>query len=128
MEQNGDRSRTTFAANLITPRSIVIFLAGFALALFLARTLPDVGLFHPEGRIVTLDTVITGSNAPEAGGLHAIATEGNKSFGVTDAVWDGFLLDQVMERAPGPMNIPARIVYVVPDEGPETVIRIEQPD
>lgn len=119
--------RRSFAADLVTPRTVLIFAAGFLVALLLARVLPDAGLFHPEGRVVTLDTVITGSTAPEAGGITAIGTQENKSFGVTDDVWDPELLVLVKERAPGPMSIRARIVYVIPQEGAETVVSIRAP-
>lgn len=126
--QNGPSGpQMRFAARLITPRTLMIFAAGFGLALLLARILPDSSLFHPEGRVITVDTIITGTNDPGFGQITAIGVATNQSFSVHDGVWDGTLLDQVKEKAPGPMRIAARITYVVPREGSVSVVAIRQP-
>jgi len=119
-----------FVANLFTLRTLLIFAAGFALALLLARTLPGASLFHPEARLYTKDIVITALNGPSVADIRGIATETGEGFGGDAEVWDADLLDQAVGLAQ-PTNsfrLPARITYVVPSVGPVTTLRIEPRD
>ena len=131
MTANG-APRQRFAANLLSVRTLAIFAAGFLLALFLARTLPDAGLFHPEGRIVTKDIVITALNGigPSPADVQGIATSEGQGFAGSSEVWDGDLLSEAIAMAQVSNNfrLDARIIYVIPPEGAVTTIRIERRD
>ena len=114
--------KTPFRANLLSLRTLLIFASGFLLALLLARTLPETGLFHPEGRIITKDIVITalnGFNPDSVAFVHGIASDVG-SFAADSDVWDGDLLQQAFEMAKQTDNnfrLDARIRYVIPNEG-----------
>ena len=116
MEANTEGSRRAFAAALVTPRTALIFAAGFLLALLLARTIPSASLFHPEGQIIEKDVVITALNPtsipPEF--VEAIVTDEGESFDAPESVWDDELLREAKEVGFGnEMSIEAHIVYVV---------------
>ncbi|MEX2554025.1 MAG: hypothetical protein WEB06_00135 [Actinomycetota bacterium] len=131
MEDRTGRTRTAFVANLISPRTVLIFMAGFLLALLSARMLPSAELFHPEGRIHTKDIVITLLNGQTLGELRGIATEEGESFGGRPEVWDGDLLQEAfahLDSGDYPLALPARITYVVPREGIWATIRIGRRD
>jgi hypothetical protein len=117
--------RRSFAANLVTPRTVLIFAAGFLVALFLARVLPDAGLFHPEGRVVTVDTVIT-SSMETSRDVAAIVTEDGKTFEVPLDMLS--VLGSDPFPTTGAMRQPARITYVVPREGSIEVVLIRPPE
>ena len=111
-----------FRANLLSLRTILLLAAGFLLALFLARTLPESGLFHPEGRIITKNIVITAINgfSPESiADIRGIASDAGSFGGDTDT-WDGDLLRRAHQMAIQTNNnfrLEARIRYVIPREG-----------
>lgn len=127
MADEARTSPTAFTAKLASPRTALIFAAGFLLSLFLARALPDVGLFHPEGRIRTIDVKITIASVTDDLNL-SIGTDSGKGFGTLSEMWDGILLQEVKRLAGNPMSVPARITYVIPKEGPELPLFIRSPE
>lgn len=132
MDRDGP-PRQRFVADLLSVRTLVILAAGFALALLLGRTLPGVGLFHPEGRIVTRNVVITALNGigPSPADVNGFAISTGESFGGTSEVWDGDLLNEAISLAQQgnfDFRLDATITYVIPAEGAVATIRIERRD
>lgn len=127
MEGSSERSRTRFVAQLITPRTIAIFAAGFLLALLLARLLPGTEVFHPVVQVRTIDTLITIASVEDDLNL-SIGTEAGIGFGTISAMWDGTLLEEVKRLAGDPMSVPARITYVIPNEGAVVPVFIRAPE
>jgi hypothetical protein len=132
MEPHEGAERSAFRARLFSVRTLLIFAAGFALALFLGRSMPGVGLFHPEGRIITKDIVITAFNGYDGRSLasiQGIATKDGEGFGGGSEVWDGDLLNEAVAMFDATGNwhfaLEARITYVIPRV---TTIRIERRD
>ena len=126
-----DSPRTPFRANLFTLRTLFIFAAGFALALFLARTLPGTSLFHPEVQLHQKDIEIALLNGQTVASIRGLATSEGESFAGSSEVWDGILLNEAIrqyELRGNNLSIPARITYVVPREGPVELIRVEPRD
>jgi hypothetical protein len=123
--------KTSFRANLFTLRTLLIFAAGFALALLLARALPSAELFHPEVQLHEKDVVITLLNGQTVASIRGIATTEGETFAGSAEVWDGELLNDAIrqyESRGNNLSIPARITYVVPREGPVELIRVERRD
>jgi len=110
--------------NLLTLRTLLIFAAGFALALLLARTLPGAAVFHPEGQMFKKDAFVTYAGQSQPGeSLQIQTTVGG--FVVPPAVGVNGVEEQIRARAPGGMHIPVVITYVVPKEGTVSAVHIE---
>ena len=125
MEPNTKGSRRAFAADLVTPRTALIFVAGFLLALVLARMIPSASLFHPEGQIIEKDIVITGLNptAIPPQFVEAIVTDEGEGLDAPESVWDAELLRQAKEQGFGrPISLEAHIVYVVSPHAYRTLL------
>jgi len=122
---DGGGAKTEFRANLLSFRTLFIFVAGFALALLLARTLPGTELFHPEGQMFKKDAFITGAGPQNnIGGFQLSTTVGG--FDVpSSAVFANGVFEQVRDRAPGSMRIAVTITYVEPKAGYTSAVLIE---
>jgi hypothetical protein len=130
MEPTDGGGRREFRANLISVRTFLIFVAGFTLALLLARLLPGATQFHPEAQLHKKDIVIALLNGQTVADIRGIATSEGESFAGSSEVWDGELLNEAVAQASQDLrlSIPATITYVVPREGPVETIRIERRD
>jgi hypothetical protein len=117
--------RQRFVANLLSVRSVLIFAAGFIMALLLARTMPGTELFHPEGQMFRRDAVITGAGPQNnIGGFQLTTSIGG--FDVpSSAVFVNGVFEQVKDKAPGQMQIPVIITYVLPKAGYQSAALIE---
>jgi hypothetical protein len=117
--------RQRFVANLLSVRSVLIFAAGFIMALLLARTMPGTELFHPEGQMFRRDAVITGAGPQNnIGGFQLTTSIGG--FDVpSSAVFVNGVFEQVKDKAPGQMQIPVIITYVLPKAGYQSAVLIE---
>jgi hypothetical protein len=121
--------KASFRANLVSLRTLLIFAAGFALALLLARVLPSAELFHPEAQVHEKDVVIALINGSTVASIRGLATSEGEGFAGGSEVWDGDLLNEVIQEyglRGNNLSIPARITYVVPREGPVELIRVER--
>ena len=107
-------------------RTLLIFAAGFALALLLARTLPGATLFHPEGQMFKKDAFVTYAGESQPGVLNIQTTVGG--FVLPPGVGVNGVEEQIRARAPGGMHIPVVITYVVPREGTTSAVLIEPRD
>jgi hypothetical protein len=117
-----------FIANLLTLRTLMIFVAGFALALFLSRTLPGATVFHPEGQVLRKDIVIIALNGTSVGIVQGLVTEKHVEFVGQSGVWDRELLNRAVELADQGnfrFALPARITYVLTPGGSPQAIRVE---
>jgi hypothetical protein len=116
--------RTAVRANLFSLRTLLIFAAGFALALLLARTLPGAGLFHPEGQMFKKDAFVTYAGQFGLGDTLQIQTTVG-GFDATQGVFVNGVADQIRAQAPGSMHIAVTITYVVPREGSVSALLVE---
>jgi hypothetical protein len=121
-------SRQRFVANFLTVRSLMIFAAGFALALLLARTLPGAELFHPEGQVHRKDVVIIALNGTRLVTFRGFLTDKHDEFSSQWEEWDGELLKRALylaDQGNFRFALPARITYVVLPDGFLQAIRVE---
>src|SRR4051794_11106037 len=121
MEPTEGNGRTAARTNLFSLRTLLIFAAGFALALLLARTLPGAALFHPEGQMFTKDAFVTYAGQSRLGDTLQIQTTVG-GFDATQGVFVNGVADQIRAQAPGPMHIAVTITYVVPREGSRSAV------
>src|SRR5712692_170002 len=112
MERKDGGEKATFRANLLSFRTLLIFAAGFALALLLARTLPGAALFHPEGQMFKKDAFIIYSGPRGPGGGFQLQTTVGGFDVPSSAVLVNGVFEQVDAKAPGSMHIPVTITYV----------------
>jgi hypothetical protein len=124
-------SRQRLVANLLTVRSLMIFAAGFTLALLLARTLPGAELFHPEGQVHRKDVVIIALNGTRPVTFRGFLTDKRDEFSSQLEAWDGELLQKALDLADQGnfrFALSARITYVVLPDGFRQAIRVEPVD
>jgi hypothetical protein len=127
MEPLDGEERSAFKARLFSVRTLLIFAAGFALALLLSRTLPGATVFHPEGQMFKKDAFVTYAGQSQPGEVLQIRTTVG-GFDVPQGVFVNGVEEQIRARAPGGMRIPVVIIYVVPREGSVSAVLIEPRD
>lgn len=128
--QNGTPPTTRFTVNLFTLRSLLIFGAGFALALLLARTSPSSSLFHPEVQSRTRILHIINLAGTTPANLRGFATSEGMGFAAGSSVWESGLLQEAFTArdADGQMSVAAKVSYVELHNGPAFAYRVDRPD
>ena len=121
MTSGDGTTKTTFRANVFSLRALLIFAAGFALALLMARTAPGVSFFHPAAQVIEKDVEITALNGGAPVDLDGFATSDGKSFLGSSDGWDADLLNEAFAARDSasrpPVLVSARIKYVALDVG-----------